>query len=223
MQLVIPVMEAPMTFKPAKNTGKKSSPIPTPDLDQQQLHDRRQKWLALVPKGVNVLAFNAASQEEAFLLTWNVATCAHQFMEWTHYQPDQWAAPAWYPERLGRICAWLQAQPHQGLIQRRDDALTILLKAWPQYIAAVQDSQLQYDTIPSLYMPEDLEEFGPLSMPLPYLPHWRVEAPHEDADRLLVRQAAAQVAEEFCLYSGLVTWLNAQVGLDLLDLTHAPF
>lgn len=215
-----------MTFTPAKNTGKKRTVIP---VDDRKLTDElRREWIAQLPAAVDTIKWFTDGPDEALSFAWNVAGCARQFMEWTHFQPQRWQAPGWYPERLGRICAWLQGLEQKDLPYRREDALKILLKGWPLHLAHLRNDVLLYDAIPSLYTPEDFKEFGPLDMPLPYLPHWRVELTPEQEVELgpevvAARQEAARIGEEFTLYSGLVTWLNLQIGLPLLDLEENPF
>lgn len=215
-----------MTFTPTKNTGKKRTIIPVDDF--KLVDGLRRDWLALMPPTIDTITWFADGPDQALSFAWNVAGCARQFMEWTHFQPQRWQAPSWYSERLGRICTWLQAQPADQLPYRREDALKILLNAWPRHLTHLRDNELLYDTLPSLYMPDDLDEFGPITMPLPYLPHWRVHVTPEreveiGEERMAQRREAASTAEEFTLYSGLVTWLNLQINLPLLDLEENPF
>ncbi len=215
-----------MGLTPAKTKRRTAAP-PAPT-DQHQVDDLRRAWLAQLPADIDTIKTYTESSDEAVALAWNVAGCARQFMEWTHFNPGSWQAPAWYPERLGRICTWLQQQDRTQLAHRREDALQILLTAWTQYHALLKHPTLLYDVIPSLYTPEDLGEFGPLDMPLPYLPHWRVTlTPEQEADlgpeETEARRAAAHTGEEFTLYAGLTTWLNTQIGQPLLDLTPNPF
>lgn len=210
-----------MGLTPGNNRKKAAAPA---EPNWKDIDARRRKWIALVPPTIDtVTSLDSAHADEALQLTWNVAGCARQFMEWTHFQPRSWQAPAWYPERLGRMCAWLAAQPAEDLVERREDAVQILQAAWPKQLAYLRDPELLYDTIPSLYTPEDLDEFGPLDMPLPYLPHWRVQlTPQQEAqagpEMVAARREAARIGEEFCLYAGLTTYLNTHIGLKLLNL-----
>lgn len=215
-----------MGLTPTKSRSKKPAVPAEPPF--KVIDERRRAWLALLPPTVDLVSLYTEDREEAVSLGWNVAGCARQFMEWTHFSPDTWEAPAWYGERLARMCAWLQAQPAAELPYRREDALKILLAAWPRHLEHLKDGELIFDTIPSLYTPEDLAEFGPLDMPLPYLPHWRVPLTPEQEAALMqdghhARLEAAKTAEEFTLYAGLVTWLNTRIGLPLLDLEPNPF
>lgn len=214
-----------MGLTPTKQRSK-TAEAPTAITDYKHVDQLRRAWIAQLPDGYD--ADVAATPALAAALDWNVAGCARQVMEWTHFQPHLWTAPTWYRERLARICTWLQAQPKTDLPNRREDALQILLAAWPPFLAFQQHPELTYDTIPSLYTPEDVGEFGPLDMPLPYLPHWTVRFTPEQVDALEPehgeeRREAARISEEFTLYAGLVTWLNTQIGLDVLDLEPNPF
>lgn len=206
-----------MGLTPTKTRSKKPAAVAQTDF---KVVDRlRREWIASCP-----IDTDDHQWAQGVVLASNVAGCARQFMEWTHFQPDVWTPPSWYSERLTRMVAWLQAQPRTELADRREDALAILLAAWPQHLAHLQDNTLIYDTIPSLFTPEDFDEFGPLDMPLPYLPHWRVQPGQElEAEVLARRQEAARIGEEFTLYSGLLTHINRVIGLELLDLEPNVF
>lgn len=204
---------------------KKKTPAP-PQPDFKVVDKLRRDWLALLPPDMDTSKWVAADLEEGLALLWNVAGCARQFMEWTHFMPAEWEAPSGYTSRLARTCAWLRQQERGDLPYRREDALNILLNAWPRHLAHMRDDELLFYTIPTLWNPDD--EFGPLDAPLPYLPVWEVSlTPGREEElgpeRVGAMREAARVAEEFCLYAGLVTYLNTQVGLPLLDLALNPF
>ncbi|MFN4250663.1 hypothetical protein [Deinococcus sp.] len=205
-----------MGITPTKTRTKKPEVPAEPDF--RTVDKLRRAWIAQLPTSLDTDAWIPDTLPENQIFLAHVAGYARQFMEWTHFRPDLWQAPSWYPERLALMTTWLATQTKTDLPQRREDALQILLTAWPKHLAHLRDAQLIYDSIPSLYTPEDLAEFGPLDVPLPYLPHWRV--PDDASDD---RREAARVGEEFTLYAGLTTWLNTQIGLPLLDLTPNPF
>ncbi|AWN24026.1 hypothetical protein DKM44_12935 [Deinococcus irradiatisoli] len=209
-----------MTITPTKSRPKQAPPVQP---NYREVDERRRVWIAQLPPEIDTDAVGTLSSNEALSFTWNVAGHARNFMEWTHFQPREWTPWGNYDQRLARVCRWLAQQPEDQLPYRRDDALQILRACWPKYLEKVRDPELLFDTIPSLWIPDD--EFGPLDAPLPYLPIWEVipRDPDITPEQLERRWEAARIGEEFALYAGLTTYLNVTIGLKLLDLGDSPF
>lgn len=208
-----------MVSPAVKRKVKQASPIPVP---YHQVDQRRTEWLALLPAALrqNIEQGGHALNGEEQQLAWHVAGCARCVWEWWQFDPLTWACPPTFEaHRLAKATAWLKALDPRQYPYVREDALRILLDTWPAWLAACQDSDLIFDTIPSLWLPND--EFAPLTSQLPCLPEWHLT--HEMPERAEV----ARVAEQFYVYSGLVTWLNVQLGTiataGMLDLEPDPF
>jgi hypothetical protein len=199
-----------MTFTPTKNRGTATGEkIRTPNIPAM-----RDAWCALVPAGIDTNASFAESDEQAASLAWQVAGNARLFMEWTNFQPASWQPPTGFQtSRMARVCKWLGGIDKTDMLYRREDALKILLAASDRL--KTLDADVFWNTVFTLWHPD--EEFGPLTENLEFLPLWDVDDPEPQ------RAAAAKAAEEFVLYSGLVTYLNTQIGKDLLDLEADPF
>ncbi|AFZ66091.1 hypothetical protein [Deinococcus peraridilitoris] len=137
------------------------------------------------------------------------ASLSH-FAEWTQGNPFTITFPPSYNTRLTRAISWLQSlKPHEYPYSR-ERAQGTLINAWRTYGTEETQVEHHWELIPKLWQPPE-DEFGPLAQTtqIPCLPIW------DDTEH-------GRLAEEFDVYSGLVGYLNQQLGYHLLDMDPHP-